>query len=148
MGTEVPCPSDSEQTRTISEAKERRWFDLYCCLSLPELTPRHLEHCTQASTSPQKPPGLKNNHFLQPSPRKSHIGRFFSRGMFNARNWALICFRASSSHCVQRHSVRSESDWLFPVVWENLGYFVFAQVWAQEPYSPSHVRGSPRSSSQ
>lgn len=142
-------------------------FDLCHCLLLPELIPGQLGHFTPSwhlylslrlhlliGTSRFS----KHNHFLYPPPKKSHIGFFFSSDTFNIQNWALILLKASSNSlyfiiCHLFLSVHSlnfpDFDLFFPCGLGKLWtLFLFAQVWAQEPYSPSQFRGSASSSSQ
>lgn len=72
-------------------------LDLYCCLSLPELTPRQLGHC---SPSWYLYPSLhlptettcfeKHNHFLQPSPKKEPHWEIFLE----------VCLILGIGHCM------------------------------------------------
>lgn len=123
----------------------------------PELIPGQLGHFTSSrylSSSRRLPIGTswfnKHNCFLHPPPKATV--EIFSRDMINTPNWALILLRASSSSRVSASVISFSVSTLnltltfFLLVREN-SQTLFAQVWAQEPYSPSQFRGSASSSS-
>lgn len=143
----------SHVTWAITGAKQTQWVYFILLRIILLTNPGQPSLC-----SPCLPMGTswfnKCICFLCPSPEKSHIRKKISRNMFNTQNWALMLLKASSNslHSVSVISFLVSTAWtwlwpFFPPVWENFGH-VFAQVWAQEPYSSSQFRDSASSSSQ